>query len=618
MWVEFRYNARQRKGSLFAGRLHILEQVVHVSPGRRARTFRRYGWWHRHSLLSLLFVLSVFLLVPALEASAEAGRLIEIEDQGAGEDHDQEALPVPVPATATSDQDPELLVDGPGPGPVVLPVRQPPVRWASTYAWQFHNNDPASLHRGIDLAAERGVTQVQLSHEIINQADDLFRRPGLPGLIRSLARHAHARGIQLYIWTREFHGGPSWLAERPDMDGPRFWDWIRQKYRRVYDLVPEVDGLVLTLHEVDVPIYIDDRVASRMSAPDRVARLLAVMDEVGRQRGKKLIVRTFVGRPEHLPVVVEGIGRSPPTVAVMSKDVPGDYGWRQPFAPEVGALPDREHLVELDLAHEYFGQSLVPFLYPQHLARRLQWMRSAGARGVVARIEREGHSVLGTLSELNLLTLEKLLADPDHDAEDAWRESVRERTADPTGRLADILQRTEAVVEKTFLVQGFYFLNNHSRVPELPYAHSHLWENYLPLWVPSLQPAHQALLHPSLETYRQVVEEKDEAVRMAERNLQEVEGMRTQLPPSSYSELVKELTRERDAAILWRAMADAYFAHSRLRIARRDPVLRAMVEQRIAALEAVADEIGRRWGPSDWLLSRQRARQFANALRYSL
>ncbi len=472
--------------------------------------------------------------------------------------------------------------------------------------WILLKDDLEYLCQAIDRAADHGVNHIQLSHSIIHHADQLFSQEGLPDKINTLTQRIHKHGIQAFIWTHELRRVPSRLARdgKVQLDKPQLWQWLRDRYEKVFKLCPEIDGLVLTFHETDVSVYDDNRVSSRMPKSERVTKLIDALHAVCRDHDKQLIVRTFVYWPGELENVTRGIQATDPAVIVMSKEVPHDWQPNYPNNPAIGAFPGRRQIVEFDLGHEYYGQNLVPYLLPAYLKNRLTYQRSKGVAGAATRISRDGHSILGTVSELNLAAFREFCNNAGADERSTWHKIVTRRYGQAAAKpLADILQRTADVVERTLLTRGYYFLNNHSRIPHLHYAEYHVASHSIAKWIPTDQERQreQSLREPTVEVHRAVVAEKNEAVRIAEQLLRDLESLTAQIKPADFAQLRTELVRLRDLAKLYRITADAYFAYQ---VHRRHPaeVTRSAVEKKLADMDAAVGWLKQEY-PRDFLLN---------------
>ena len=116
----------------------------------------------------------------------------------------------------------------------------------------------------IDNASKYEINHLQLSHDLIH---DLRHVRILERLEKAnkLIEHAHAKGIQeVVLWDRSlynldyyperFRTGPNGTI---DLDNPAFWEWFKDDYRQMLDLVPNIQGLILTL---DLQTYLRHKV----------------------------------------------------------------------------------------------------------------------------------------------------------------------------------------------------------------------------------------------------------------------------------------------------------------------------------------------------------------------
>ncbi len=497
----------------------------------------------------------------------------------------------------------------------------PPGARFEVRGWQVHDPNMERLRRTIDEAAAQGINHLQISHGIVHDAEDLLGNPQRQDEVRELVRLCHERGIEIFSWTHELNAVPDRFRRegKVDLDDEALWEWVRAKYRRFFELAPGLDGLILTFHETDVPVYYDDRVVSSLSHPERVARLIDTVNDVCRELGKTLYVRTFIYRPDELQWVIDGIQACDPSVRVMSKCEPHDWEPFYPNNPALGRFPGRIQVVELDLGCEYYGQSLVPYALPTYTRYRLDYALERGVGGAVARIERNDHPALGTPNALNLGVYARLLEDPYASAEELWRTEIARRYGE---EMVDVLQpaldATWGIVNGVWLTKRFYFLNDHSRVPSLGYARRHVASHSVAKWDRRCLGMQRRLERPDPLLAREVLAEKDRAVEAARRALKTVKAAAAQLPREEARTLSASFARLDRAARLWRCLADAYFAWA-LWDARPDEGRAADVRRALAALRTAADRMEAESGtPDERWASAARARSFAEEIERAL
>ena len=152
-------------------------------------------------------------------------------------------------------------------------------------SWQFHDPDWDYLQQAIPKAKAAGMNRIQLSHQIVMDAEQLWAGDGYErrlDLVRRAAGLAHENGLKVDMWTHELSGLPKdrfrdAATGEPKLT-PELWQWVEEKYEHLFTLVPELDGVVLTFAETDHKVY-RDGVVSDEPPPQRVARLIQVMAE---------------------------------------------------------------------------------------------------------------------------------------------------------------------------------------------------------------------------------------------------------------------------------------------------------------------------------------------------
>src|SRR5690606_13544415 len=122
--------------------------------------------------------------------------------------------------------------------------------------WTILSDSEPDAMAVIAAAADYDIKHLQLSHETVHDLNELREQDRL-GLTRRLTDAAHAAGIQeVVVWDHALYGlnyYPERFRTGPDgtidLDNPEFWEWLKQDYREMLDLAPEIDGIVLTFIE---------------------------------------------------------------------------------------------------------------------------------------------------------------------------------------------------------------------------------------------------------------------------------------------------------------------------------------------------------------------------------
>jgi hypothetical protein len=470
-------------------------------------------------------------------------------------------------------------------------------RSAPIIGWELDRSDMAYLRQATDRAPEFGVNLLMFCYVIPKHGSQLPDTPEMQRDLNELVDRAHQHGIKAMVWEHQIDTPPKELVVdgKLDFDNKALWTWLDQKQRRLFELVPKLDGIALTMRETTYPPH-QDGVKSALTPTQRVTKLINAIATVCEEKGKTLWVRDFSVEPGELQILMDGINASRPGVCAMTKHVARDWHPFLPPSPALGKYPGRQQIVEFDLCGEYFGQSLVPYCVVGEIKDRWTLAQGKGAAGAVGRVDRTDNSALGSLNEVNLYAFNRLVKDSSTPADVIIRDYAREHYGEAAAqRVADALARSYDILNKTLLIERMKFLNEHSALPDLDYAVKHIGSASLAIWLPEYKPLEDELYHPTEKTVQEVVAEKDEAVALARRSLADIEAAKADLKPEDYEYLHDQFERLLAIARLWRPMSAAFMHYLMLREHPSDEARQALAVE-LAEAETVGGEIQARWG----------------------
>lgn len=428
--------------------------------------------------------------------------------------------------------------------------------------WQFQDYNMEHIHRLIDMAAAAHINRIQLSHDIVMRAEQPLGKPQLAADINTICAWAHEKGIRVDMWTHELYGVPKELQQdgKADIDDPKLWEFVRGKYDRLFKLCPGLDGLVLTMHETAMSIYNDGKVASAIPPEKRVAKLIDNLDVVCKSYGKTLFVRTFSYEPNELRYIQQGLRECKSDIIVMSKCQPHDWQPYYPHNPAIGDVGDHRQIVEFDLGYEFLGLSTIPYIDLGYLKGRLDYGISKGIVGAVLRIEREKWRAVDTPNQANIDVFSKMLLSPTADPRKLLANWIADRYGEKAvPYLLPAFERTFETVNKSYFVLGFWATTNHSMISSYKSAMELLHWVTTAKWDASYKSVEQELFNPTSATLRKIDTEKDEALRLADLSLAEIERARTVLKPEDYAQLSDLFQRERAMALVWKPVAQVVY-----------------------------------------------------------
>ncbi len=289
-------------------------------------------------------------------------------------------------------------------------------------------------------------------------------KPFLPenrdALRRALAP-VKAAGREVALWSHELWAPKTILDLYPELRTPRgdlnlahplLTEFVRDRYQALFDAIPEVDAITLTLTEV--PFSVMHRFDSVWTPRQCVHWLIRTIHDVCRERRRRLIVRPFSAIRADYVAVREALLDLPDDIEIMLKCDPFDWHAFLPLNPALATYPAERLTVEVDLAGEYFGRGALPVIFPDYLADRLRATRELGVQRLVGRLDRRGRSALDREGRLNVELFTALAADPelDVDAFLAERAAARFRTANPAGLVACLKDGFE-------MVKGLFYVD---------------------------------------------------------------------------------------------------------------------------------------------------------------
>jgi hypothetical protein len=446
-----------------------------------------------------------------------------------------------------------------------------------TISWQFQSDDWDYLQKVIPMARAHGVERIQLSHHLVMQPDQLWNQKHLE-VIQKAIKLAHENSLAVDLWTHELSFGKKLPVE---ITWPEIVSELNAKYQRIFQLIPDVDGLVLTLAETQIKIYgnqikeLSPDLANT-SSDVRIIDLIAAMSNICKKAKKLLIVRTFVYEPKEdhsmLKAMQELKCQLPQdereNLIVMCKCVPHDWNPYYPHNQEIGKFEGLKEWIEIDLGEEFTGQNQIPYSEVDYLRHITNFSRSS-AKGYVARVERYDNSIFGTVNEVNLLALGKFARQP-YESQEIWEEWASKHYSPKAGPyVISAMRRTDQIVNRLFFPLQQWIVN-HSQLPSIPYITTSLINRPVCKWISSsfYQSCNERLLKPDFETLEEIELEKQRAMVLVQRSLDDIQQAKPDLSTEQYDQLYNGFKLEQELINVYSLHQRAVFA---IFSARNDP-----------------------------------------------
>jgi hypothetical protein len=535
----------------------------------------------------------------------------------------------------------------PGPG---QPGSAAPPSWGQVRAWTLLSASEEDDLAVIARARDYGINQIQLSHELMMDLREM-REPARRARVLRLVKAARAAGIrEVLVWDhalypleyypQRFRTGPEGTL---DLDDPAFWTWFKQDYREMLDLLPGIDGLVLTFIETGARAELQRSTKMPTNGEKLAAVINAVADVVVGERKMFLYPRTFSYTYAEYDTVLAAVARiQRPEVRLLIKEVPHDFFLTHPVDFHAGTLA-RPTVIEFDTGNEFNGQGQIANTYPEVYLRRWgELQRRPHIIGYSARVDRYQRSrIVGRATEILLHALKRKTEDPTVTADAIYDEFITARYgAAAVPHLKPAFQAAHDIVSSSLYTLGTC-TSNHSALNYDPYPSSygrsvtgkwidppvvrvgHGVDRQLHYWtdvIEHLAPARFKTADGALKIeapwvlekgWVQPVEKMDETflgyvnvekaygVRRAEEALRHVEAARAVLSAEDFADVQALFQRTLLTARLHRAVAAAYFGY---RVwargeAVRTPTLTAMVKSALEEIPTLAAAIKGQAGP---------------------
>jgi hypothetical protein len=453
--------------------------------------------------------------------------------------------------------------------------------YPAVQGWILLDADPDAVAQTLQAAAGFGVNHVQLSHDLIMNVEDVLgddqatqARIETLNLAISLA---HQQGMDAYVWTHELSGVDAEVCYAPD---DALWEQRAQAYRAMFERLPGLDGVVLMFGSAPIPpwftlcgcewcteTYPD---GTPLDSPPPAERIRIVTEKIGgvvvNELGRQLYVRTFVHEPAEIPWHGEGLAAVDGVEFTgMHKGSVQDWQPYNPHDPNTGHVGPHPSVLELDLAGEYYGLSVLPFCAPGYYWYRMDHLWKNQGIGVVSRVQRGSAHALSTPNEVNLLAVRRLVEDHDEPLAAIWDEFLGDFygvTPDLPQQpvLKRILADTFPIRLKSHYTLGIWSMEKGSGFPDGTTLDEFTSRGKMPKWDPDWQGVWDRLDKPDRATVLALWQEGTEAVDMAAADRDALGSVSNALSEEHRKDLERRLLHQWLAARAWRAMDLSIFS----------------------------------------------------------
>lgn len=545
----------------------------------------------------------------------------------------------------------------------------------SVRGWIILSDDIENAITTIKTAKQYDINHIQLSHELVHNLMEV-KNESVCANVNRLTDLAHQEGIsEVFVWDHSFYNLKYYPDEFKtgsggmlDLDNPAFWEWFKNDYREMLDLVPDIDGLILTFIETGAHAEKQFSVKMKTNAEKLAAVVNAVSDVVVNERKKKLYIRTFAYSLEEYDNILGCLSHlNSNEVVLMMKETPHDFFLTHPNDPYVGKI-NRPTIVEFDTGNEFSGQGVIANTWVEYVMKRWKdFISRPNVTGYVARTDRYGTTKsVGTPNEILLYTLKRTTENPNISVDQVYDEYIVSRYGkEPSTYIKSAFTKAYDIVTSSLYTLGTN-VSNHSAMDFEPYKSSygrhvsgrwidppvvyvqhginkefHYWKDIVNHISPkqfkeeaslSRTELGDIISHKWLEPVElmdsaylnYIITEKRFGMNLAAEALSEIEKTKDLLNPSDYDQLYQLFKRTYLTAQLYEAVSTAYFGY---RVYSRGENYRykelgAQIESAFQRIDKITDEMKAMEGTYaigqwDWLKDAETALHYKDNLSNS-
>jgi hypothetical protein len=340
-----------------------------------------------------------------------------------------------------------------------------------------------------------------------------------------------------------------------------------------------------------------------LSYADRFKYLFDALSRAANAKKKDFMLLTFSHHPYQEDIMIDALKHRDKNYPFIldHKAQPGDW---LPFKPANNimlSVTDMPAMLQFDGTGEYWGQSLTPYCYPEEIQARLQHALASNPsiNTLNMRVNWEHGALFGKPNEVNFYALAQLAKDPFTPVERIWKDWAVERFGEKSAdKVISALKRTDDIGRRIFYIEGMWVFN-HSAFANLSYLESHVvsYAKSVALLKPEdilgNYKMNELLNYPREHVINEVLEERNEALRLSAMSLQDVEEVKKTLKPEDYQLLKEQLTRQRDMAIASKLHLEAFFRYriEKLKCPEKGPENLKKLELCLSQILKMADEM---------------------------
>lgn len=326
------------------------------------------------------------------------------------------------------------------------------------------NIDGMTLYRKYKFFnQEKNPEYISICGEVINEA----------------CGKAKSYGIKTYMWHHELFLPSGFKEKYPqtlngfgdiEVSHQIVKDFLENKIYDFFCAYPDMDGIILTLHETSIPLL--KLKNQKLSKIERVKYVTEILYKTCASLGKELIVRPFASIDKDYAMMAAAYEEISGDLVIMDKWTQFDWSLTMPGNPFFNKIKNNPLFVEADIFGEFFGKGRLPLLLDKHIKNKFEYCNKFNPCGYVARIDRNGQDPFGDVNEVNLEIMNACLSGADADA--VTDNFFKLKYPGAASEVKSLMQKTEEILVKTIYIKGYLF-SQLSIFPDLNHCKNHYY-----------------------------------------------------------------------------------------------------------------------------------------------
>jgi hypothetical protein len=471
--------------------------------------------------------------------------------------------------------------------------------------------------------------------------DKIMKIPDQDAILRhrEYYQRLKKKGVSLIIGAAEPVVPKDLFEKYPEMknvNNQQFWKFMEDKTKELYDLFPEMDCFEIYLWETPMANDIQEFKEIEFnnyprfpyySHSDAFKYMFEAMSKAAIHKNKEFMLLTFSHYPFQEQMIIDALKNRDRNFPFLldHKSQSGDWMPVKPANNVMQTITDMPAHLQFDGTGEYWGQGLMPYCYPEEIQARVQHALSNNhnINTLSMRVNWANGHIFGKPNEVNFYALSKLAEDPFTPIEQIWKGWAVERFGDKSAdKVISALKRTDDIGRTIFFVEGMWIFN-HSEFSNLNYLESHAVSYakataILKPWdIMGNYKMNELLNYPREQIIHDVLNDKDEALRLNALSLQDIEDAKKTLKHDDYQMLKEQLTRQRDMARASKLHLEAFLRYriEKLNKLEKGAENREKLEACLLLIEKMAIEMDQKYKEEFPFLKGSLLRNYAKQIR---